>query len=280
MSLTSFPIFRDLPSELRLKIWALAANASPRTLDIWTDFKRCEIGNTIFYTQAYHCEISNTTPPPILRVSSEARSEAQKHYTLEFATGMAVSSSISVTIHPKIYINYATDTLIPRGYWNIISFAHFVSRAGGRLKHLAVDVNGVFWKENMKDYSKKGCLTFPELDELILYDSSQVEIFKEGDDLERFKENHKDGKRDLSFQDLNEEPSQQLTEVQTILEKMFDKIEGKVEEAEIGEDGEPIPATPEVYPNYMDDCEPSKVDKLQRPLMRLTELLATKPTTH
>ncbi|CZR63604.1 uncharacterized protein PAC_13501 [Phialocephala subalpina] len=279
MSLTSFTIFPRLPLELRLKIWGHVANSQPRTLDIWTDFKRCEVENTTFYTQAYQCELSNITPPPIFRVNHEARTEALKHYSLEFATGMTLPCGISVNISPRMYVNYSTDTLIPRGYWNIVSFADFAKRAAGRLKTLAVDVNGVFWKENLRDYCKKQCWVFSELDELILYDTSNDDMFKGSDFLEKFRKKHKDGPRDLSFHDWTGEVSQSMSEVKEFLEEMFDRIEGKVEDVvpEVGEDGEPVEVKEVTHPSYLDGFESTEAEDLQRPHLRLCDMLATKP---
>ncbi|KAF8858695.1 hypothetical protein BDZ45DRAFT_689883 [Acephala macrosclerotiorum] len=279
MSPTSFTIFPRLPLELRLKIWGHVANSQPRTLDIWTDFKRCEVENTTFYTQAYQCELSNIVPPPIFRVNHEARTEALKHYSLEFATGMNLPNGISVNISPRMYVNYATDTLIPRGYWNNVSFADFAKRAAGRLKTLAIDVNDVFWKENLRNYCKKQCWVFNELDELILYDTSNDDMFKGSDFLEKFRKKHKDGPRDLSFRDRTGEVSPRMCEVKEFLEKMFDRIEGKVEDVvpEAGEDGEPVEGPPVVHPSYLDGFESTEAEDLQRPRLRLCDMLATKP---
>ncbi|KUJ08240.1 uncharacterized protein LY89DRAFT_691133 [Mollisia scopiformis] len=277
--MSEFSPFPRLPPELRNKIWGHVANQEPRALDLWTDFKRCEIANTIFYTQAYECELSHRPPPPIFRVNSESRKEALKHYTLEFATGMTLPKGISVTVSARIYINYSVDILLPRGYWNLVAFSNLASRAGGRLKHLAVDVNGSLWKDNLRDYCKKRCWVFYELQELILYDSSGVDMFKRSDFLEKFRERYRGGPKDLSFTDWVEDPTAQMVGVKNIFEKMFDRIEGKVEEEVEKPKGEGRVLTEaDIHPSYLKDCEPTHADDLQRPVVRLARLEVTEPT--
>lgn len=279
MALTEFTIFPQFPPELRNKIWAHAAHQEPRTIDLWTDFKRCEIDNTMFYTQSYECELSNRPPPPIFRASSESRREALKYYAREYSTGMTLPNGISVSISPKMYINYASDTLVPRGYWNIISFANFASRVEGRLKFLAIDVNGSFWIENMRDYCKKSCWIFNNLEELILYDSSRSEMLKESEFLDKFRKRYRGGPKDLAFSDLIEEPTRRMTDVKEFLEQVFDKIEGKVvDEVVIGEDGLPVQTPPEPHLSYLKGCQATTADQLRRPVLRLAKLEMDEPT--
>jgi hypothetical protein len=274
MAPTGFTIFPLLPPELRNKIWYHAANQEPRSLDLWTDFKHCEIDNTIFYVQRYDCELSARPPPPIFRAASESRREALKYYALEYSTGMTLPNGTSVTIAPKFYINYASDTIIPRGFWNIISFSNFALRVAGSLKFLAIDVNGSFWTENMRDYCKKAVWLFGELEELILYDSSADEMFKESGFLEKFRQKYRDGPKDLGFEEC-EQPTKQMSDVKGFLEKMFDRIEGKVVEIVLGEDGLPVQVVEEKLPSYLKGYESTSADELQRPVLRLAKLEVT-----
>ena len=62
----TFYRFPDLPAEIRLKIWAHAANSCPRIIDLWTDFRRCERANTMFFCQVYFIELATLTPPVLL----------------------------------------------------------------------------------------------------------------------------------------------------------------------------------------------------------------------
>jgi len=132
----------------------------------------------------------------------------------------------------------------------------------------------------MKDYCKKRCWVFGELDELILYDSSGWDMFKGSEFLEKFRQRYRDGPKTLSFSDWVHEPTQQMTDVKSFMEKMFDKIEGKVEDVEqvLGEDGEPVVPTLEVHPTYLKGCEATAADELQRPHLRLARLEVTEPT--
>lgn len=161
----------------------------------------------------------------------------------------------------------------------MVSFADFAKRTAGRLKSLAVDVNGVFWEENLRDYCKKQCWVFSELDELILYDTSNDDMFKGSNFLEKFRKKHKDGPRDLSFHDRTEEMSPRMSEVSEFMEEMFDRIEGKVEDVvlEVGEDGEPVEVQAVVHPSYLDGFERTEAEDFQRPQLRLCDMLATKP---
>lgn len=289
MAPTKFTVFPKLPPELRNKVWYHAANQEGRIIDIWTDFKRCEIENTTFYTQSYECELSTRPPPPIFRVCTESRNEALKHYDLEFATSMTLPGGIAVNIPARMYINYASDTLVPRGYWNIVSFYNFTGRLSGKLRSLAIDVNGTFWTENMKDYCKKRYWLFGELEELILYDSSEEEIFKDSAFLEKFRQRYRGGPKDLGFSDLSfgdpekmnwmEDLTQQLTDVKMFMEKMFDKIEGKLVDVVVyDDDGVPIETELEVHPGYMKGYDATTAEELNRPVLKLARLEIKEPT--
>lgn len=273
---TMFTVFSRLPIEIRLKIWAVASNQSPRTIDIWTDFKRCEIENTIFYTQWYSSSLALINPPPILSVSKEAREEALKHYVLEFETHMTIPKGISVVMQPRFYINYASDTLLPRGYWNIVSFADFYSRAERNgLKSLAIDVCDSFWTENLRDYVAKGAWVFNGLEELLIYDVSGKTMWKESRDLEKFKKRYKGGPRDLGFMELqrDEEMSDALGDTEKCLQAWFDRIEGLAPEAE---EGKVVEVQQPSRRSYLDAIEVTTPEEFLRPSVRVMKLLATK----
>jgi hypothetical protein len=269
-----FTIFSRLPIEIRLKIWAFASNQSPRTIDIWTDFKRCEIENTIFYTQWYSSSLALITHPPILSVSKEAREEALKHYVLEFETHMTPLEGVSVVIQPRFYINYACDTLLPRGYWNIGSFADFASRAESNgLKSLAIDVCDSFWAENLRDYVAKGAWVLNGLEELVIYDVSGKKMWKESRDLEKFKKRYKGGPRDLSFVELDGEKSEALEDTEKCLQAWFDRIAGLAPEAE---EGKVVEVQQPSRRSYADAIEVTTPEEFSRPIVRVMKLLATK----
>jgi hypothetical protein len=270
-----FTLFSHLPPELRNRIWAFAANQEPRTLDIWTDFKRCEVGNSIFYTQCYSTELSKPPLPSILQTCGESRREGKKHYTYEFRTYMSPGYGITVIIAPKIYINYACDTLVPRGFWNIASFKNFVDKCqAGGLVHLAIDTEGSFWRENLRDYFTKGCWVLNGVQEVILYDSRGEKMWKGSDYLEKFRKKYKGGPRELVFEEV-EEKGQSLKDVERYLDKIFDKIEGKEEDIV---EGEEAPAENVRIPKYLDDCPKTDPGELRRP--KITSMkLVTKPAS-
>lgn len=164
-----FTLFQHLPTELRLKIWALAANQEPRTLDIATEFCRCEQGWTTFYNQKYDIPIADVSPPALLQVSREARNEALKHYTLEFKS-VYPGSGVTQTFEAKFYVNYASDIFVPVGNWNSISFWDFMGRSD-RMRHLAIDVTGSFWKDNVKENIAINEWVFEGVQEIILFES-------------------------------------------------------------------------------------------------------------
>lgn len=190
---------------------------------------------------------------------------------------MSLPNGASVIIAPKFYINYASDTLIPRGYWNIISFSDLTTRVKTSLRSIAIDVNGSFWRENLRDYCKKGSWPFGKLEELILYDPSSEGIFKGSEYLEKFRRRYKSGPKDLGFSEC-EEPTQKMSDVKALLEKFFDKIEGKVDEVALGEDGLPVPVEEVKIPSYLDNTELTTAESFQRPVLRLARLEVSEPT--
>lgn len=279
--MTEFQLFSRFPLELRRKIWAIIADQTPRNLDIWTSFKDCTIeGMLSFQTQVYECELSKRRPPPIFRVNHESREEALKHYSLPFSTSIESDRcGITFSISPWMYLNHATDTLIPKGFWNSLSFMDFAGRFGTKLKTLAVDVNGSFWKDSMTDYCRGRVWVFAGLEELILYDSSGLDMFKDIRFVEEFRKKYQEGQKDLSFSDwTDQEPTQQMARVKAFLEIIFDKIEGKYEEKPAMEDnGEPVVAEP-----WLDDYQgfgcATTADEFKRPLLKLARLEVTNPT--
>ncbi|RYP22332.1 hypothetical protein DL765_001684 [Monosporascus sp. GIB2] len=106
----NFPMFKDLPPELRIKIWqhampeartvivespfAVARNRAPRSLE--EAFLRTSDENV------QHTWRSTTKIPALLHVNSEARHEALKRYQLSLGAGKA---------QPRIYVDFHRDTL-------------------------------------------------------------------------------------------------------------------------------------------------------------------------
>lgn len=212
---------------------------------------------------------------------------------------MTIQKGITVTIPGNIYVNYETDTLMPRGHWNILSFAHFFRRVGERLRCLAVDVNGNFWTDNMREYCKKRVWLFPGLDELILYYSLEdLEDLEEGaleqsERLDKWKKEYKGGPKDFAFEDLSfgdservdgwtKDLTQKLTDCQILIKNMFDRIEGKVvDEVVYDEDGVPIEKEEEesLYSaQYLEKYQATTAEEFQRPRLKLAREEVKEPT--
>lgn len=71
--LTEFTFFPNLPTEIRLKIWDLASDTS-LIIDIWTEYRRCENNDSIFYHQHYGTKLTNTHSR-VLHANRESREE-------------------------------------------------------------------------------------------------------------------------------------------------------------------------------------------------------------
>jgi hypothetical protein len=182
---------------------------------------------------------------------------------------MDLMNGIKVSMPAKWYVNWKIDLFVPRGYWNVISFADFVSRGlDNGLNRVAIDVSGTFWRENLRDYlNDKDCWALNGVHEVVLYDPRKDTMWKGSDYLEKFRRKHKDGPRDLIFEPV-EEPEQTVRDVEIFLNKCWDKIEGQVVE----EEEEVV-----VAKSYLDDTSPTAVEYLLRPDVKLMKLIARKP---
>ncbi|KAH8790403.1 hypothetical protein F5882DRAFT_401462 [Hyaloscypha sp. PMI_1271] len=268
-----FPIFKKLPPELRNKIWGFAANNEPRTLDIWSDFVRCEVDNSVFFTQKYSTELSKPKVPTLLQTSQESRAEALKHYKLEFRTHMALQTGITIILAARIYINYASDVLVPRGNWNVISFSNFYDRATkAGLIHLAMDTAGCFWIDNLKNYCTHGNWPLNSVEELMLYNSRGETFWKGSEHLDKFRKRYKGGPKLLEMEELEGQRSEDIAHVEKYLLKTFDKIEGKEERFEM--DMEALILPKKRIPSYLDDCPLTQPEELRRPNITYRKLVA------
>ncbi|KAH6672953.1 hypothetical protein B0J14DRAFT_667686 [Halenospora varia] len=102
----SFRRFDELPPELRIMIWKLAAE-EPRLIRA-TQSLRSRL--YLPHPQSlYH--LQTTTPTPaILYASSESRHEALKHYTL-VNTNLRCRPYFAVPFFGKVYVNFNIDTV-------------------------------------------------------------------------------------------------------------------------------------------------------------------------
>lgn len=109
-SYSSFTKFKQLPPELRIKIWQYAM-PGPRTVIVESPFLNTRIQTTrsledaLWRTSSREAQAdtwrSQTEIPALLHASAEARHEALKHYQLSLGSG---------TAQPRIYIDFSCDT--------------------------------------------------------------------------------------------------------------------------------------------------------------------------
>jgi hypothetical protein len=94
-----FARFPDLPVELRLSIWKTGCFESRNV-----DFERVTQSFPTTYNSRSNAASryrSQTAIPPILHTSQESRSEALKHYSLEFGT-MIENQRLTLIIPPRV----------------------------------------------------------------------------------------------------------------------------------------------------------------------------------
>ena len=111
--LSTFTPFPKLPVELRLKIWKYGCLFT-RNVDI----RAKEISGIVckYTDEVAHYFHSYAPPPPLLHICRESRSEALKHYQLEFGTTFeyelaGVAPEVAISTPPRIYINWAVDRI-------------------------------------------------------------------------------------------------------------------------------------------------------------------------
>ena len=76
-TIDSFTVFPNLPAEIRLKVWRKASDRSV-IIDLWTEYRKCEITNVIFYHQYYATKLADTYSR-VLQVNRESRDEVSIH---------------------------------------------------------------------------------------------------------------------------------------------------------------------------------------------------------
>lgn len=265
-TLASFTLFQRLPTELKLKVWEYACSI-PRTIDLWTDWSPHEVASTIFYSQSYHIELAHLPHPAVLSVCQEARNEALQHYTPEFHIATNPAPGLSAISPAKWYINWTHDIFVPKGQWNLVGFGDFVNRSlANYMERLAVDVNGSFWKDNLKDYVlDRNCWAFESVRELVLYDSKDDPAWKGHDYLSEFRRRPRDGVVGLGFVEAEFELHDPAPEVRRMLHRCWNQIDGKGH----GFTGEP----PKGIIEYLNGCPATAKEDLVRPEVRMMKFV-------
>ncbi|TRX89531.1 hypothetical protein FHL15_009575 [Xylaria flabelliformis] len=104
---TSFTKFRELPPELRIKIWEFAM-PDARTIIVKSPYTRqkrlpASLDGVLPQVQDEgEAWQSPTQVPALLHVNAEARHEALKHYSLSFGVGKG---------QPRVYVDFDRDTI-------------------------------------------------------------------------------------------------------------------------------------------------------------------------
>jgi len=104
--------------------------------------------------------------------------------------------------------------------------------------------------------------------EVVLYDSREDEMWKGSEYLDKFRRRHMDGPRDLGFEPL-EGPAQEILHVQRLLTRCWDICQGV--ESDDG-DVEEVNAR-----RYLDDFITTTDEEMLRPELNLMRLIARKP---
>jgi hypothetical protein len=109
--LQTFSLFGQLPSEIRVKIWAHAC-FHQRNIDIFTEILgEVRVNKQDTYRFESYKYLSQFCPhPAILHTCKESRDEGLKHYQLAFGTSHSFSI-VNISTPPRIYVNFACDRL-------------------------------------------------------------------------------------------------------------------------------------------------------------------------
>jgi hypothetical protein len=215
--LTTFSLFSQLPTEIRLKIWDFACH-QPRNIALNNEFCRHKGADSIFYTERYFSILTSLRAPAILFVSKESRAEALHYYQLDFKTRTPFPYYEGMT--SGLWINYRCDRLVPRGFYNIIGMESFLGHARRNLRSMAIDIMGQFYSDMFNYLFMKTLWPFEVMEEIILYD---------GNDFAPFKKGYRGGKIEFAFRDLPN-PSELLQSAHDRLCRCLDEVEHKTKD--------------------------------------------------
>lgn len=109
LSPSTFPLFPDLPPELRLKIWEYLLQ--PRIV-IATCF---DASNAPHKRRQLALRPRKRLVPILLHISAETRRLALKHYELAFSWRIPSMLATPRASPPRVYFNFKTDTLLLLG---------------------------------------------------------------------------------------------------------------------------------------------------------------------
>ncbi|KAG9240878.1 hypothetical protein BJ878DRAFT_545805 [Calycina marina] len=222
-----FPKFSDFPTEIRLKIWRHACQVS-RNIDLWVEFRKNEVGSTIWYTQRYNTKLSHsaTKPPILLSTTQESRLVSLEHYQMAFEIeeSQKIDVETLVTVrYPGFRLNFEWDRIAPRGFFNVVAMDHMFKNVGDHLKSLAIDIRGTFFSDlKSNDWITKHAIwPFPALEEIVLYDSKGVHYFQR---------DYCCGRVHIDFVDLDEPSTVLETAKADFTAGVFDKLDQMAKE--------------------------------------------------
>ncbi|CZT51636.1 uncharacterized protein RSE6_12807 [Rhynchosporium secalis] len=108
-SLAEFHLFPTLPSELRLKVWALIVS-EPRIVDL--SCRKGVVKSNKQSTRFVEAFLSSTPVPPVLQVCRESRYEALATYKPHFTSYKSSTPPYTKRLLPRyIYLALGQDTI-------------------------------------------------------------------------------------------------------------------------------------------------------------------------
>lgn len=154
-ALVAFTCFKDLPSELRCKIWKMAAFV-PRDVSVWSSNFGENIGIPLRAGEDDETHLmiwklkSPTPPPPMLGATVESRTEGLRYYKLSFGTDH-VFRDFAFSTRPSVYVNFDADRIC-----FLESFMYETSRACKEFFERCLTNGTRFFAVNIRSYESAG----------------------------------------------------------------------------------------------------------------------------
>ncbi|PVH76746.1 hypothetical protein DL98DRAFT_657210 [Cadophora sp. DSE1049] len=163
----TFTCFSKLPTEIRFKIWRLAA-PEPRNIDVGVIYEIQVTGDQLgtYVSTSWHTTGVRRVPN-ILHVNRESRLLTLESYTLVFDMS-TLTQEVSSPSQGRIYVNWERDTICPMGRTGVNNVQ--VSPIPGlfeqeRIRNLALNVRELL--NPAKELRSDGCLNIHSLFRLL-----------------------------------------------------------------------------------------------------------------